>query len=631
MHLAHIKVQNFRCLKNFDLQLHKGLNILLGENDLGKTALIDAIRFILGTRDFERLPLSRDDFYIDENGRANNLKIQVKFEELSDEEAKLFLEWLGIKGKKPDGSLEYFLKLTMVANRKEINRITNKYEREITYTITAGPDDEGFPLVPEVRDLLRTTYLKPLRDAEQELAARKGSRLSQILLANKEIRNEEGSKDAGSIPMIIKEANTRVRNHPLLLGQEENLNENYLSNFKLGNDAIKASMNISDPTLKGILEHLELTLEGNVPDVSLKHGLGFNNLLFMAAEMLLLASENSPELPLMLIEEPEAHLHPQLQLRLIEFLQKRAFQQGSRPVQVIVTSHSPNLAAKVDLENVILMKSGLGFSLSSENTKLQQSDYKFLQRFLDVTKANLFFARGVLIVEGDAEQILIPCIARLIGYSFEEYGISIVNVGHIGLFRYARIFQRKDEIDIGIRVACITDLDIASDEARNYLNERRHTRKDFSEIEIEEEIRKKKGRASGGPVHTFVSPLWTLEHDLCAYNLDIAALVHEAVQLTISSKRNPDGLSEDEQKKIKQGTKDCIQAWLDEGRSGAEIAAEIYYPLYSKTASKPETAQFLAKLLEDKYPDPDTNKFKDYFPNYLVEAIRYTAINKLGE
>ena len=127
----------------------------------------------------------------------------------------------------------------------------------------------------------------------------------------------------------------------------------------------------------------------------------------------------------------------------MKFMQEVLNREGNT-VQVIITTHSPNLASAIELGNLVIVRKGKAFSLAQGQTELEGSDYRFLQRFLDVTKANLFFARGVMIVEGDSENLLIPTLAKIVGRDFTTYGISIVNVGGIGLRRYARIFQRKN-------------------------------------------------------------------------------------------------------------------------------------------------------------------------------------------
>ena len=134
---------------------------------------------------------------------------------------------------------------------------------------------------------------------------------------------------------------------------------------------------------------------------------------YIATELLLLKRTNYYGLKLSLIEEVEAHLHPQAQLRLIEYLQNEIA--GKSKVQLIMTTHSPNLASKVKLDNLIICKGEKVFPMRSDFTELEKGDYLFLERFLDVTKANLFFAQSVILVEGDAENILIPVIADILG------------------------------------------------------------------------------------------------------------------------------------------------------------------------------------------------------------------------
>ena len=449
MFLSKIQIDNFRKIQSLDLELNKGLNLLVGENDSGKSAIIDAIKFVLGTHCNDWLRLEKDDFHsADGKSYATEVKIICIFNDLSTEEAAMFLEWLSIENS------EYYLKLTFKAKRKENGNSIS----EISYDIKAGEDEESGVMSGEARNKLRVTYLKPLRDAEYELAPRKGSRLSQILVNYDIFQTEHGKKH--SLVDIMNIANTSVNDYfENLEGKEilDTINDTYLKDFSLTNNSLKSKLDISPNELGRILEKLELKGISNNEVGNL--GLGSNNLLFIAAEMLLLKGSNYTGLKLSLIEEIEAHLHPQSQINLIDFLSKQSV---NISVQSIVTTHSNSLASKVDLNNIIICKNGKAFSLRKSETKLNAGDYEFLRRFLDDTKANLFFANGVIMVEGDAENLFLPTFAEFIGFPLHKYGVSIVNVGSIALLRYAKIFLRADSAKgvLDIPVAVVTDLDI---------------------------------------------------------------------------------------------------------------------------------------------------------------------------
>ena len=185
-------------------------------------------------------------------------------------------------------------------------------------------------------------------------------------------------------------------------------------------------------------------------------GLGTKNILYIACELLLLEQGTAGN-RMLLIEEPEAHIHAQRQLKILKSLQQEAEQNS---IQVFVSTHSPLIASVVKLENMLYVQGAKAYSMAEKETKLVESDYRFLERFLDATKSNLFFAKGVVIAEGDAENILLPTVARLLGRDFKDYGVSIVNVGGVGLRRYANIFQRADENSnlLEVPVSCITCL-----------------------------------------------------------------------------------------------------------------------------------------------------------------------------
>ena len=429
----------------------------------------------------------------------------------------------------------------------------------------------------------------------------------------------------------MEQAEYRIKQTEVIRKAEEDLNTRYLKEFSFRGAPWKGTIGIRNHELRQILERMELFLDsGTASHRGVSRGLGINNLLFMATELLLLGALDEPYLPLVLIEEPEAHLHPQLQQLLVEYLEARAKKSPTAPhaeVQIILTSHSPNLASKVAIQSLVLMQSGKVFRMSPEHTQLNASDYTFLRRFLDVTKANLFFARGLIIVEGDAEHLLLPAIAdRICQGGLVKCGVSIVNVGHVGLFRYARIFQRKCGPEMEVRVACIADRDIPPAEAEPYLNiakgeDAPRTEGAYTPDELEDREARLK-RNDGGPVKTFVSPAWTLEYDLAVHGL--AAEMHAAIRLAKIAARESrldHPLTDEECRQELQRAREECGRWLGEGMTPRAIAAEVYRPLYRKQASKAETAQFLARLIELEQP---TN-LRDRLPPYLVEAIDYAS------
>ena len=176
MYLSEVKFWNFRKYgtrgddpenpePGLVLHLQQGLNVLIGQNDSGKTAIIDAIRYTLGTQSGEWIRYEETDFHCIENSRANEFQIECIFRGFSATEAGPFLEWLGFE--EVGDKKEYILHLRLRAQHKR---------DRITAQLRAGPDPLGVPIDGEARDRLRVTYLKPLRDAENELTPGRGSR-----------------------------------------------------------------------------------------------------------------------------------------------------------------------------------------------------------------------------------------------------------------------------------------------------------------------------------------------------------------------------------------------------------------------------------------------------------------------
>ncbi|MFG2488085.1 ATP-dependent endonuclease [Streptomyces virginiae] len=623
MYLATLRAENFRVFGarrsaldaggSLSLELQPGVSVLLGENDAGKTAVVDAIRLCLLTTAADFYRVTKDDFHVGPDGRADTFTIACCFRDLSTEEQSIFLELL-TTDQNGTTSLHISFKAQLMESLPP---------HRVSVTTRTGPDGDGPAVDGAAREHLKATYLRPLRDAEGELRAGRGSRLSQIL-AGYPTMKDEGADDfdvdtdtAKTLVGILRRAEHHIRSNATVTAALDDINSGYLERFSIGTEQLRGEIGVAgDATLSRALERLELRLSAGAPEWT-RRGLGYNNALFMAAELLLLG--NSDVAPLLLIEEPEAHLHPQLQTRVMDLLLGRAAGgdgNAATRVQVVITTHSPHLASAVPVEWITLVAGGRAYGLAPGDTRLEPGDYAFLSKFLDATKANLFFARAVALVEGDAEALLLPALADAAGWSFSENGVSIVNVGHTGLFRYSRIFQRDGD-QIPVSVACIRDRDLLPPATPADMRGQLPCVTDMTPEQVEEHVAGLKD-GDAGPVKTFVSDHWTFEYDLAAASWPLATVMHQAVRSAwASTKKWP---STAELADIQTRAAEEVRTWQQGGMSPGEAAMRIYQPLRrkpGKQASKAVTAQYAAQLLKPRSIDP--NKL----PTYLREAFTH--------
>ena len=660
MHLSKLTARNFRQFGEGHAELQicfqPGVTALVGRNDSGKTAILDAVRYALLTRDQEFIRVQPEDFHIDNAGKqANEIYIACKLVDLNDVEKGAFIEYLSYEGD------DVVLYVTWTARKLSEAPGTRRW---IDLSVRSGIDGAGPPFDAPVRELLSAAYLRPLRDAEREMSPGRGSRLSQVLSNVPEIRDGENF-DAANIPEdatavgklglvgLSDYMRHNVKHHAGVGSAQDTINKQYLTSLSLRGDYLQGKIDVSEggtesARLRQILERLELgLLDATTGNPMGRYGLGSNNLLFMACELLLLGRE--PEgLPLLLIEEPEAHLHPQRQLRLMEFLRQaaeRTIEGANRSVQVLLSTHSPNLASKIPLANLILLQGRRAFPLANNQTLLETGDYKFLERFLDVTKADLFFAHGVLIVEGDAEAILLPALAKLMGNDLTEHGVSIVNVGGRGLRRFSRIFQRKeqDAPTIGVPVACLADIDVMPDCAPEILGlvegdddvkwqsskRRWKAVRDFGNNAEQgdkalAELRDRLKENDGQSVQTFVADHWTLEYDLARCGLA------EQVYVAACLAKNDDPLNEEKKNRedvVTEAKAEFATLKSDSGDDDAVLCSRIYRLFHGGSASKAVAAQYLSELLPQYCEQGGINAvgFCKLLPAYLVNAIDYVT------
>jgi putative ATP-dependent endonuclease of OLD family len=188
MYISELRIENFRMFGEGENSLvvpfRSGLTAIVGENDAGKTAVIDALRFVLGTTDQDWYRLEDSDFH--KCDAANEIRIVCKFEDLRDQDMRAFVEYLtyGDTNKSELPAL-YVNWLAVDTGAAPKGRPFRRIE------MRSGRSGDGPQLAPEVRELLKATYLRPLRDAESALSAGRGSRLSQVLRMTDDVKSGE--------------------------------------------------------------------------------------------------------------------------------------------------------------------------------------------------------------------------------------------------------------------------------------------------------------------------------------------------------------------------------------------------------------------------------------------------------
>lgn len=471
MYLRALDINGFKCFgEPFTIEFHDGLNVLVGENGAGKTGVISAIRQLFNDSESGKRFISERDFYRGfEAGTVASEAIQIKatFSGLDERDAVAFQDWCGNHDE---------AKLTFIA----LNQESRGRFKHHTY----GGHEYTKALETETLDFIHCIYLPPLRDAETKLREGRQSRLARLLkaLCRKDLDAARKARTLHPLEQHVGDFNREL--------SESDKFAIKLANQRIG-DSLKAALGLhlsqgtmiqfSEVSFSRIVEGLrllyfpDLTQADSTQFRSLEeNSLGYNNLLYIAsilAELILEAEEDRGEetyLRLLLIEEPEAHLHPQLQLRLLRHLETVAEERG---IQVIITTHSTVISAAVSLDHIIhISNENEPTAVPLRNTGLPEPSRRFVDRWLDVTKSNLLFSKGTILVEGIAEAIVVPELARVVlrpygkgKNSLDDYGVSVINLGGIYFKHFMQLFcdvtgEQPGE-NVPIRCAGLTDND----------------------------------------------------------------------------------------------------------------------------------------------------------------------------
>jgi predicted ATP-dependent endonuclease of OLD family len=646
MYLRKLKAQGFRCFhSSFEIEFTDGLNVIVGENGAGKTAIISSIRQLFQDSESGRYSISSDDFFspfITGGKAALSFSICAEFDGLDVEDKVAFLPWVGASNT---------ALLTLQAENKEIRGRFKK--------IIWGGNSKSSQFDPELIDLIQCIYLPPLRDAESKLSNGRQSRLSKLLKALNRKQLKQCREDDTLHPLEekLKDFNTSLATDDNLSIKKANelitANLTKAIGYHFGQ---KTSIQFAESDFTKIAESLTLLF---FPDLSAdsqelfrglsQNSLGYNNLLYIASILAELTlddeDDEQPLFKLLLIEEPEAHLHPQLQIRLLNHLKSVA--EENKNVQVIVTTHSTVLASSVELESIIhLSKSQAPVATPLRTCGLHSTSSQFINRWLDVTKSNLLFASGVILVEGIAEQMIIPTLAKIVlkdqkdGYkSLEDLGISTINLNGIYFKHFMQLYcnikttDDPKEKDVGqnipVRCAGLTDLDPPKKIKKEIPDpENAGETKEVSDDFIPYEGNMKNGTnhalklvdsiSKSTDARLFVSKYKTLEYDLAMEGNNAALMSGIIASLWPTPKEN-------ESPVIKEFTAMSKIDWTEKSpKEVAEAAHKILKRIDDDNIGKGMFAQVMTDKIQSE-------GFIFTVPEYIKNAILWASSLEVAE
>lgn len=479
MVLSSLAVRNFRSCYETTIPFRPDVTVLVGENNSGKSNVIDALRLVLAplgarrTRYFEVTDLSF--------GReAETVEMIATFDSLTAIQRGHYTTALNVA----DMTAIYTTRYAVDPERPTRSRPVT----------TAGPGD-GPDSEPAKREELCHVYLEPLRDAQRELDSSSSRRLTTII---------EYLHEPSAVAEFVESANAELRKiegQGVVTHTQEAI-ARHLTDLTEPVRAQQMGVQFTDYKLHRLATALRLKMaEAGVDLADLADsGLGYANILYVATVLLQLRAAQDAELTVLLVEEPEAHLHPQMQAVFLDYLRGQAeATTGSDDtlgpagrIQVVVTTHSPIIASSVPVENVVVLRSrqiAEPTDGGAEQTRtataavpvarlgLSTSDSRKLGQYLDATKAALLFGTRVILVEGVSEAVLLPILGRRL-YSGDDddstrrrravSGLTIVNIGSVDFEPYIHLLLGTCEgLSILDRLIVVTDTDpaVPSDDA----------------------------------------------------------------------------------------------------------------------------------------------------------------------
>lgn len=678
MYIKKIKIYNFRNFQEASVPFHEGVNVILGHNNTGKSNLLRAIGLVLGFSDGHRLGTS--DIFYDTNVATLKLqspRIQITLvlhrsegEDLDSAEMGLFSSMMTDPTLSEEAELRYEFKLAdtqednykadvaEATTAKEIWKIIDHdYIRFYRSSRSGGNQAAGIS-VNDALGQIDFQFLDAIRDVSHDLYAGYNPLLRDVLnfFIDYSVKNDaEKTEDEIKEQLKTLRDNFVLQSAPLMHTLQSRLQNGKNVFLKYAVDT-GATFNGAVPDFDGEVTENEMfavlrmiikyAIGIEVP--ATYNGLGYNNLIYMSLLLAKMQADssitymkrNAKVLTFLAVEECEAHLHPAMQYKFLQFLQDNKANGHVR--QIFMTTHSTQIASAVKLDDLICLTSpklgqiNVGYPrvIYKKDIADDMNSKQYVQRFLDATKADMFFANKLIFVEGVAEELLLPVFARYMNKNLTDEHVLVVNMGGRYFNHFLKLFDTNNAYAINKKIVCLTDIDPCRKknvpnaeyeacypyeyniDTANY-NYMHHADTEVAQYASHPNIRFYRQDVMYGK---------TLEYDIMRENPNCELLLTDSVSniseiKAMMAERNlNDMIGKLRKSDANTRIKTSIEAsgWTDEEKRKAVLASR-----YLNSVSKGSNALELNVALMINLEKPEADRIEFHVPQYIVDALTW--------
>lgn len=676
MHINRAIIKGFRNFKDASIPLKEGINVIIGHNNSGKSNLIHAIAHALNVEGIGR------HFDINDLFRETDLEI------LKEHSPQLSISLII---KQSDGEPNNSEDVGVLSDC--LNSVIPPYEAQINvrYSLSADHEKEyvdevsGMNDFHEIWEVIKWRYIRfyevfrwgkngefeksnlsdffnrcdfqyldAIRDVGRDMYMGYNPLLREVLTFfidyDIKIDNSKTTEEKDELLRNLQQE-FKISSSPVIDSLKQRLESGKEHFLEYANDT-GASFGGVKPDFSGTLSESDLfaalrlviKYETGIEIPATRNGLGYNNLIFISlllAKMQASADGNymnrqAKLFPVLAIEEPEAHLHPAMQYQFLNFLRENRSSHNIK--QVFVTTHSPEIVSAVSIDDLVCLhvpdygqvSAGYPRFLFDVSDKDVQSK-SYIQRFLDATRSDMFFANKLIFVEGIAEELLLPTFAKYLGYDLTAEHVLIVNMGGRYFKHFIKLFDSHKEYGINKKVACVTDVDPCRDGKACYPFEYGVEEGSNYSRNAEEEISE---YGTHPNIHFFSQDKVygkTFEYEIARFNphcglLLVDGITNQEELKRLSSYKEDTSIEamlgmlrkSEENERIAQAIEKSV--WPQEDKKRALFAAR-----YLNSVGKGSNALSLCAILEENFMKDDADATKESFivPDYIKQTLEW--------